>query len=68
MKNKLSWIMAAIMMFSAVPPVTAMDLNEKDGMEEVKKKKWKKKKGSKSSNKNNGKKSKKGFWSFFGGG
>ncbi len=68
MKNKFKWILAAILAFSAIPSVSAMELQERAGMEEVKKKKWKKKKGSKSSNKNNGKKSKKGFWSFFGGG
>jgi len=66
MKNKLKWIMSAALIFSTVPSVSAMNLNDKAGMEEVKKKKWKKKK-SKSSNKNTGKKSKKGFWSFFGG-
>ena len=67
MKNKLKWIMSAVLFFSAVPTVSAMDLSNQAGMEEVKKKKWKKKKN-KSSNKNRGKKSKKGFWSFFGGG
>ena len=67
MKTKLKWIMSAILLFSAVPTASAMDLSAKAGMEEVKKKKWKKKKN-KSSNKNSGKKSKKGFWSFFGGG
>ena len=44
MKNKLKWIMSAVLLFSAVPTVSAMDLSNQAGMEEVKKKKWKKKK------------------------
>jgi hypothetical protein len=53
-------------MFSVTAPITAMDMDERAGMEEVKKKKWGKKKGKKTT-KNNGKKAKKGFWSWFGG-
>ena len=66
MKSKLKWILSALLMFSVTAPISAMDMNEKAGMEEVKKKKWGKKKGKKTT-KNNGKKAKKGFWSWFGG-
>ena len=66
MKSKLKWILSAVLLFSVTAPISAMDMNESAGMEEVKKKKWGKKK-SKSTQKNNGKKAKKGFWSWFGG-
>ena len=66
MKNKMKWILSAVLLFSITAPISAMDMNERAGMEEVKKKKWGKKK-SKSTTKNNGKKAKKGFWSWFGG-
>tara|TARA_Y100001970_G_scaffold280729_1_gene390174 strand:- start:1818 stop:2021 length:204 start_codon:yes stop_codon:yes gene_type:complete len=66
MKNKLKWLLSFALIFSVVAPISAMDLDNSDGMEEVKKKKWGKKK-SKKSGKNSGKKSKKGFWSWFGG-
>lgn len=61
----MKWILSFVLLCGTVTPATAMDLNDKAGMEEVKKKKWNKKK-SKSSTKNNGKKAKKGFWSWFG--
>ena len=67
MKQILRWILSISLLIVAVPSLSSMDLNEKAGMEEVKKKKLKKGK-KKSSGKNNGKKSKKGFWSnLFGG-
>ena len=66
MKSKLKWILSAALMFSVTAPITAMDMNERAGMEEVKKKKWGKKKGKKTT-KNSGKKAKKGPWSWFGG-
>ena len=66
MKNKMKWILSAVLLFSVTAPISAMDNDGKAGMEEVKKKKWGKKK-SKSTTKNNGKKAKKGFWSWFGG-
>ncbi len=66
MKSKLKWILSAVLLFSVTTPISAMDMSERAGMEEVKKKKWNKKK-SKSSTKNSGKKAKKGFWSWFGG-
>tara|TARA_S200000501_G_C20374753_1_gene547778 strand:- start:97 stop:300 length:204 start_codon:yes stop_codon:yes gene_type:complete len=66
MKSKMKWILSALLLFSSAAPLSAMDLSDRAGMEEVKKKKWKKKKN-KSSGKNSGKKSKKGFWSWFGG-
>ena len=66
MKNKMKWVLSLALLCGTVAPVAAMDLNDKAGMEEVKKKKWNKKK-SKSSTKNSGKKAKKGFWSWFGG-
>ena len=66
MKNLMKWILSALLVFSVTSPVSAADMNERAGMEEVKKKKWGKKKGKKT-NKNNGKKAKKGFWSWFGG-
>ena len=62
----MKWVLSVTLLCGTVAPVAAMDLNDKAGMEEVKKKKWKKKK-SKSSTKNSGKKAKKGFWSWFGG-
>ena len=67
MKQILRWILSLSLLLVAVPSLSSMELNEKAGMEEVKKKKLKKGK-KKSSGKNNGKKSKKGFWSnLFGG-
>lgn len=66
MKNLLKLFLSAVILFAAVPTVSAADMSNKAGMEEVKKKKWNKKK-SKSSTKNSGKKAKKGFWSWFGG-
>ena len=66
MKNKMKWVLSVTLLCGTVAPVAAMDLNDKAGMEEVKKKKWNKKK-SKSSTKNSGKKAKKVFWSWFGG-
>ena len=58
MKHILTLILSGIILFGAVPTVSAMDYSEKAGMEEVKKKKKKKsKKVSK------GKKKKKGFFS-----
>ena len=66
MKNKMKWILSAVLLFSVTSPVSAMDMNERAGMEEVKKKKWGKKKKKTTTN-NNCKKSKKGFWSWFGG-
>ena len=62
----MKWVLSLALLCGSVAPVAAMDLNDKAGMEEVKKKKWGKKK-SKSTQKNNGKKAKKGFWSWFGG-
>ena len=62
----MKWVLSVALLCGSVTPISAMDLNDKAGMEEVKKKKWNKKK-SKSSTKNNGKKAKKGFWSWFGG-
>ena len=66
MKSKLKWILSAALMFSVTAPISAMDMNESAGMEEVKKKKGGKKKG-KQTNKNNGKKAKQGCWCWFGG-
>ena len=67
MKSIFRWILSAFLVFSITAPVSAMDMGERAGMEEIgKKKKFKKKKGKKSG-KNSGKKSKKGFWSWFGG-
>jgi len=67
MKQILRWILSLSLLLVAVPSLSSTELNEKAGMEEVKKKKLKKGK-KKSSGKNNGKKSKKGFWSnLFGG-
>jgi len=59
MKKLLKVVLSAFLLFSVTAPVSAMDMNEGAGMEEVKKKKKKGKKigGSK------GKKSKKGFFS-----
>ena len=51
MKNKMKWILSVALLCGTVAPVAAMDLDDKAGMEEVKKKKWNKKK-SKSSTKN----------------
>ena len=62
----MKWVLSVALLCGSVAPVVAMDLNDKAGMEEVKKKKGNKKK-SKSSTKNSGKKAKKGFWSWFGG-
>ena len=62
MKSKLRWILSAFLVFSVTAPISAMEMEERAGMEEI----GKKKKGKKSG-KNNGKKSKKGFWSWFGG-
>ena len=62
MKNILKYILSLVILFGAVPTVTAMDYSEKSGMsEEIKKKKKSKKK--KISKK--GKKKKKGFFSKF---
>ena len=67
MKSKFKWILSAFLVFSVTTPVSAMEMEERAGMEEIgKKKKYKKKKGKKAG-KNSGKKSKKGFWSWFGG-
>jgi len=67
MKSKFKWILSAFLVFSVTVPVSAMEMEERAGMEEIgKKKKFGKKKGKKAG-KNNGKKSKKGFWSWFGG-
>jgi len=68
MKSKLRWILSAFLVFSITAPISAMEMEERAGMEEIgKKKKFGKKKKGKKSGKNSGKKSKKGFWSWFGG-
>ena len=68
MKSKLRWILSAFLVFSVTAPISAMEMEERAGMEAIgKKKKFGKKKKGKKSGKNNGKKSKKGFWSWFGG-
>jgi len=68
MKSKLKWLLSAFLVFSVTAPVSAMEMEERAGMEEIgKKKKFGKKKKGKKSGKNSGKKSKKGFWSWFGG-
>ena len=68
MKSKLKWILSAFLVFSVTAPISAMEMEERAGMEEIgKKKKFGQKKKGKKSGKNNGKKSKKGFWSWFGG-
>ena len=68
MKSKLRWIRSAFLVFSVTAPISAMEMEERAGMEEIgKKKKFGKKKKGKKSGKNSGKKSKKGFWSWFGG-
>ena len=68
MKSKFRWILSAFLVFSVTAPVSAMEMEERAGMEEIgKKKKFGKKKKGKKSGKNSGKKSKKGFWSWFGG-
>ena len=68
MKSKLRWILSAFLVFSVTAPISAMEMEERAGMEEIgKKKKFGKKKKGKKSGKNNGKKSKKGVWSWFGG-
>ena len=68
MKSKLRWILSAFLVFSVTSPISAMEMEERAGMEEIgKKKKFGKKKKGKKSGKNSGKKSKKGFWSWFGG-
>ena len=67
MKQILRWILSISLLLVAVPSLSSMAMNEKAGMELVKKKKHKKGK-KKSSGKDKGKKSKKGFWSnLFGG-
>ena len=67
MKQILRWILSISLLVVAVPSLSSMDLNEKAGMEEIKKKKMKKGKKN-SSGKDKGKKAKKGFWSnLFGG-
>ena len=58
MKNLLKLFLSAVILFAAVPTVSAADMSNKAGMEEVKKKK---KKGKKLAEK--GKKKKKGFFS-----
>ena len=55
----MKWVLSVALLCGSVAPVAAMDLNDKAGMEEVKKKK--KKKGKKLSEK--GKKKKRGFFS-----
>ena len=68
MKSKLRWILSAFLVFSVTAPISAMEMEERAGMEEIgKKKKFGKKKKGKKSGKNSGKKFKKGFWSWFGG-
>ena len=68
MKSKMKWILSAFLVISVTAPISAMEMEERAGMEEIgKKKKFGKKKKGKKSGKNNGKKSKKGFWSWFGG-
>ena len=68
MKSKLRWILSAFLVFSVTAPISAMEMEDRAGMEEIgKKKKFGKKKKGKKSGKNSGKKSKKGFWSWFGG-
>ena len=68
MKSKLRWILSAFLVFSVTAPISAMEMEERAGMEEIgKKKKFGKKKKGKKSGKNSGKKSKKRFWSWFGG-
>ena len=68
MKSKLRWILSAFLVFSVTAPISAMEMEERAGMEEIgKKKKFGKKKMGKKSGKNSGKKSKKGFWSWVGG-
>ena len=68
MKSKLRWILSAFLVFSVTAPISAMEMEERAGMEEIgKKKKFGKKKKGKKSGKNSGKKSKKGVWSWFGG-
>jgi|TARA_R100000152_G_C6682850_1_gene116302 uncharacterized protein YbbC (DUF1343 family) len=59
MKTILTGILSLLILFGSVPTAQASDMNNKAGMEEVKKKK--KKKGKKLGEK--GKKKKKGFWS-----
>ena len=59
MKNTIKYLLSFLIFFAGVPSVSSMDLDNKAGMEEVKKKK--KKKGKKFSEK--GKKKKKGFFS-----
>ena len=59
MKTILTSILSLVIFFGVVPTVQASDMNNKAGMEEIKKKK--KKKGKKLGQK--GKKKKKGFWS-----
>ncbi len=66
MKSKFKWIFCSFSIQRNCSS-SAMEMEERAGMEEIgKKKKFGKKKGKKAG-KNNGKKSKKGFWSWFGG-
>ncbi len=44
MKNLMKWILSALLVFSVTSPVSAADMSDRAGMEEVKKKKWGKKK------------------------
>ena len=44
MKNKFKWILSAFLVFSVTTPISAMEMEERAGMEEIgKKKKYKKK-------------------------
>ena len=61
MKNTIKYLLSFLIFFAGVPSVSSMDLDNKAGMEEIKKKKKSKKK--KISKK--GKKKKKGFFSKF---
>tara|TARA_Y100000034_G_scaffold40615_1_gene50068 strand:- start:4299 stop:4496 length:198 start_codon:yes stop_codon:yes gene_type:complete len=59
MKNTIKYLLSFLIFFAGVPSVSSMDMNEKAGMEEVKKKK---KKGKKAKGGKGGKK-KRGFFS-----
>ena len=65
MKNKMKWILSVALLCGTVAPVAAMDLDDRAGMEEVKKKKWNKKKVSPV--RKTAVKKPEGFWSWFGG-
>lgn len=39
MKSKFKWILSAFLVFSVTAPVSAMEMEERAGMEEIKKKK-----------------------------